>query len=126
MVFGVCCSPYLLNATIAHHIQKYQKDDPEFVKSFLSATYVDDVSFWAPNDDLAYQLFMKAKLRLAEAGFNLRKFTSSSSSLQAQIDSQSTPPEVAPATAEEDLTFAQVTLGAKEEGRERREGKCWG
>ena len=32
VVFGVSASPFLLNATIAHHMQRYQVDDGPFVE----------------------------------------------------------------------------------------------
>ena len=95
------CSPFLLNATVSHHIQQYQQEDPEFVKSFLHSIYVDDVSFGAPDEQQAYQLFVKAKTRLAQAGFNLRKFVSNSHSLQNQVDSQEEDTPIA-ATTEDD------------------------
>ena len=44
IVFEVNSSPFLLNATINHHIRKYQEIDPLFVDKFLSSVYVDDVS----------------------------------------------------------------------------------
>ena len=35
IVFGVNSSPFLLNATIGHHMQKYQEIDPLFVDKFF-------------------------------------------------------------------------------------------
>ena len=57
LVFGVSSSPFLLNATLRHHMSKYALCDPEFVKKFLEALYVDDLS-------------------TGEAGFNMRKWSS--------------------------------------------------
>ena len=45
VVFGVSASPFLLNATLDHHIRKYEAEDPEFVARFLRAIYVDDVTY---------------------------------------------------------------------------------
>ena len=36
--------------------------------------YVDDLSTGRDTDEKAYQLYIKSKLRLAEGGFNFRKF----------------------------------------------------
>ncbi|CAB3994168.1 Hypothetical predicted protein, partial [Paramuricea clavata] len=53
VVFGVSSSPFLLNATISHHIEQYRAQDPAFVEAFMRAVYVDDLN--------------------SEGGFNLRK-----------------------------------------------------
>ena len=74
VVFGVSSSPFLLNVTIKHHIEQYKEADPEFVEKFLRSIYVDDLSSGASKVDAAYELYLKSKLRLAEGGFNLRKF----------------------------------------------------
>ena len=49
---------------------------------------MDDVTSGANNDEEAFQFYEKAKIRLAEGGFNLRKFTTNSSELQARINFQ--------------------------------------
>ena len=121
VTFGVNSSPFLLNATVQHHLHKYLQDDPHFVKTLLSSIYVDDLTFGAANDEEAYQLYTKSKIRLAEGGFNLRKFTSNSTSLQRLIDSQEGKTKTTPTTAEEDMSFAQSTLGAKGEDGEKGE-----
>ena len=47
VVFGVSSSPFLLNATIQHHIERYA-NDPEFVRQVLDSLYVDDVAAGGP------------------------------------------------------------------------------
>ncbi|MCG8626064.1 MAG: hypothetical protein MJE68_29215, partial [Proteobacteria bacterium] len=54
VAFGVSSSPFLLNATLKHHIETYQDSDPEFARKFLSSVYVDDVSLGAENEESAY------------------------------------------------------------------------
>ena len=44
------------------------------------------MSFGADDDDNAYELYMKSKHILRKGGFNLRKFVTSSTTLQQRID----------------------------------------
>ena len=86
VIFGVSSSPFLLNATVKHHMERYEEDDPEFVKTFLRSIYVDDLSMGGDTDEEAYQVYIKSKLRLAEGGFNLRKFVTNSADLRNRIE----------------------------------------
>ena len=85
VIFGVSSSPFLLNATVNHHMETYRHMDPTFVDKFLSSIYVDDVSLGGDDVDSTFELYLKSKLRLAEAGFKLRKFITNSAELQHQI-----------------------------------------
>lgn len=80
--FRVKSSPFLLNATINHHIEQYWTVDPEFVDKFLSSVYVDDVSICVDSVESTYQLYLESKL---EAGFTLRKFITNSPELWHRI-----------------------------------------
>jgi hypothetical protein len=42
VVFGVTSSPFILNATIRHHVNQYLLNDPEFVYELLRSLHVDD------------------------------------------------------------------------------------
>ena len=86
VVFGVSSSPFLLNATIAHHIGQYELVDPAFVEKFSENIYVDDLSAGGTDVDETYEFYVKSKLRLAEGGFNLRKFMSNSEELMSKIE----------------------------------------
>ena len=44
-MFGVSSSPFLLNATIRHHIERYKDIDSQFVEKFVPSIYVDDVTY---------------------------------------------------------------------------------
>ena len=85
VAFGVSSSPFLLNATLKHHIETYQESDPEFTRKFLSSVYVDDVSLGSWSEESMYELYLKSKTRLSEAGFNLRKFVRNSDHLRERI-----------------------------------------
>ena len=73
VAFGLSSSPFLLNATLKHHILKYASEDPAFVQKLLQSLYIDD--------NAAYELYIKAKSKLGEGEFNARKFVSSSKTL---------------------------------------------
>ena len=76
VVFGLSSSPFLLNATIKHHIGQYEQCEPSFIQKFLESVYVDDLTSGDGDVDRTFELYVKSKLRLKEAGFNLRKFPS--------------------------------------------------
>jgi len=85
VVFGVSASPFLLNATINHHMEKFKSTDHHFVEKFRRSVYVDDLTTGSGDVESAYEFYIKAKLRLAEASFNLRKFESNSPELRRRI-----------------------------------------
>ncbi|PFX23174.1 hypothetical protein AWC38_SpisGene12260 [Stylophora pistillata] len=70
--FGLSSSPFLLNATLKHHIMIYESEDPEFVQKLLQTLYVDDNISGESDDMGAYKLYIKAKSRRPE---DLEKFT---------------------------------------------------
>ena len=78
VVFGVSSSPFLLNATIRHHLEKWSSSQPELVKTLTRSTYVDDIVCGAEDDDEAYKLYTESKDILKAGGFNLRKFVTNS------------------------------------------------
>ena len=86
VAFGLSSSPFLLNATLKHHIMAYESEDPEFVQKLLESLYVDDIISGDSDDIGAYKLYIKAKSRLAEGGFNARKFVSNFRKLKSQIE----------------------------------------
>ena len=119
VAFGVSSSPFLLNATIRHHLEQYAGARPRFVKKFLRSIYVDDLSFGAEDSDDAFELFQTSKKLLAEGGFNLRKFITNSKSLQERIDqselalsSMRKTEDGISAGIEEDESYAKDALGS--------------
>ena len=48
-------SPFLLNATLRHHVEKYHTSHPELVNILTESTYVDDVIFGADTEAEAYE-----------------------------------------------------------------------
>ncbi len=72
VMFGVSCSPFLLNATLQHHLSKYAASHPETVKKLNVSLYVDDEVTGAKDTEEAYQVHLESKGVLKEGGFNLR------------------------------------------------------
>ena len=56
VVFGVSASPFLLNATITHHLDMYHNNHPELVNTLKRSIYVDDVTYGANQDDDLYHV----------------------------------------------------------------------
>lgn len=64
-------SPFLLNGTIRHHLATSAEVDPEFVRKMVESFYLDDLVSGESTTDKAYNLYSKAKVRMANGGFNL-------------------------------------------------------
>ena len=74
VVFGISSSPFLLNATLQHHLDKYESFHPDLIKQLCQSLYVDDLACGAPDEEQAYVMFVIAKKIMKDAGFNLCKF----------------------------------------------------
>ena len=76
--FGVCCSPFILAATIRFHLKKYEKDKPDCFKMLNTSLYIDDLVHGADKLEDAYRLSADAVSIFEEAGMNMRKLKSNS------------------------------------------------
>ena len=112
VVFGVSSSPFILNATINHHIETFCETDPAFVDKFLSSIYVDDLVSGCNDAQSTYEFYLKSKVRLASAGFRLRKFVTNSEELRCRILDDEVPVEKQ-TDSEEDQSYAKTSLGVK-------------
>ena len=100
--------------------------DPEFVQKLLQSFYVDDVASGEDDEDGAYELYIKTKMRLAEGGFNARKFTSNAKTLIERIQeneellsttttgTENEPPNAIIQVTEDDETCANSATGPQE------------
>ncbi|GBN46304.1 hypothetical protein AVEN_246835-1 [Araneus ventricosus] len=79
--FGVTCSPFILAATIKHHIKKF-KGNSEVYEMLGSSVYVDDLFYAGDSLEKAHQLSTDAVNVFREAGMNLRKFQTNSTELK--------------------------------------------
>ena len=98
-------------------MEQYRQSDPAFVDKFLASIYVDDLVSGSKDLEAAYELYLKAKLRLATAGFRLRKFATNSTDLSRRIQqNESSDGRGANRTPhEEDQSYAKSSLGTKTE-----------
>ena len=113
VVFGLNASPFLLNATLRHHISKFKNEDPAFVRRMIESFYVDDLVTGEDNTAKAFTLYEKSKNRLASGGFKLRKWMTNDKALKDLIEQdENRKPENASVTTEEE-SFAKFTLGSE-------------
>ena len=61
VVFGVSSSPFLLNATIKFHLERYLESNKVIVNRLLNSTYVDDIVTGADSEEAAFNLYAQAK-----------------------------------------------------------------
>ena len=75
VIFGLTCSPFLLNGTIKEHLQKYLPlhDYREVVLQLLENLYVDDSSNSFNGIEQCLNFYEKSKKCLADANLHLRK-----------------------------------------------------
>ena len=73
--FGVVSSPFLLGATIAHHLKQ---SDNSLATSILRNTYVDNVVTGVQNVAETKKLYIESKELFAKASMNLREWDSNS------------------------------------------------
>ena len=112
-MFGVSSSPFLLNATIRFHLEKYLETSEGLVQHLLCSTYVDDIISGGPAEDEAFNLYTASKKIFCEGGFNLRKFLTNSKHLQERIDLQESPkPNSSP--LQDEPTFSETTPGVSQ------------
>lgn len=90
VLFGVASSPFLLNATVRHHLESHQLIYPSTVAKVLRSMYVDDLVCSCVDEREAHQLFTESRSILSKGGFNLRKFITNEFTLQQEIMEQGT------------------------------------
>ncbi|GFT12481.1 uncharacterized protein NPIL_470071 [Nephila pilipes] len=82
--FGVSSSPFLLAATIRHHIEKYKHEFPETVEILDRSYYVDDLISSGNEFEEALQTSRIAKYIMEAAGMDLRKWITNDANLMEQ------------------------------------------
>ena len=127
VVLGLNSSPFLLNTTLRYHFSKYKELDPKFVQQMLESFYVDDLVSGDDSTQSTYDLYLKAKMRLAEGGFKLRKWKTNDSELRKRIDcAENSTKQNATTSATDDFSYAKTTLGSENtRGTEKVLGQAW-
>ena len=113
VVFGVTSSPFLLNATIRHHLEEFTSTCADLVTKLVKSFYVDDVVTGIRDEDQAYTLYETSKEVLRRSGSNLRKFYTNSTLLQMKIDRNEACNELTPnvaSTEETEETYSSSIL----------------
>ncbi|GFY19008.1 integrase catalytic domain-containing protein [Trichonephila clavipes] len=82
--FGVSSSPFLLAATIRHHIEKYKHEFPDTVEHLDRNFYVDDLISGGNEFEEALQTLRRAKNIMEAAGMDLRKWITNDANLMEQ------------------------------------------
>ena len=77
---------FLTNNYHYKHITTYNNEDPKFVEQLLRSLHVDNLNSGGENIQDCYNFYNKAKARLDQGSFNLRKFQSNWSDLEYMIN----------------------------------------
>ena len=133
-MFGLRPSPAILGATINHHLDTLQENNPEMVEHLRESLYVDDLVSGAQNDEKAFQIYEESKEIMSTGGFNLRKWHSNSRSLMNSINALedkvvSSSPDNQPGIIEEDLSYAKESIAQESAPANKTQikvlGKIW-
>jgi len=87
VTFGITCSPFLLSATIQHHIEKYEEKYKSICSKLKKSFYVDDLILSVKSEDEAKQIYNVGKEIMKKAQFNLRKWRTNSKDVMNIIKS---------------------------------------
>ncbi|GFX89905.1 integrase catalytic domain-containing protein [Trichonephila clavipes] len=87
--FGVSSSPFLLAATIRHHIEKYKHEFPDNVELLDRNFYVDDLISGGNEFEEALQTSRRAKNIIEAAGMDLKKLITNDANLMEQRKEES-------------------------------------
>ena len=129
VIFGMNCSPFLLNATLKHHVTKYYDNDPVLARNTLEGLYVDDWTSGGEDDDEAYALYNTTKACFAAGGFNLRKWASNKKEVIEKITLDRLKKErlkEQESPSNEDQSFAKLSVGGLDEIDPTKEHKVLG
>ena len=126
VIFGMNCSPFLLNATLKHHITKYYAHDSVLAQSTLD---VDDWTSSGEDENNAYALYKATSSCFSTGGFKLRKWASNDKKVIEKITLDCLMNErlkERESLSHEDQSFAKVAVGGLDEIDPEKEHKVLG
>ena len=82
VLFGSASSPFMLNATLQHHLDQYSTSVTEDMKDNL---YVDNLKSGCETEDEAVDYYEEARSTMAKGKFNLRSWASNSQQLRSHV-----------------------------------------
>ena len=124
VIFGLTSSPFLLNATIRHHLSKYIQFERNFIEKFLEDLYGDGTTSDTKSIEEGKEFYVKTKKMMAEAGFDLRKWKTNSKELQKYFDNKETPIECNNKIVD-DLSYLDTEVCSEESTYARVLGVEW-
>ena len=113
VVFGLNAPPFLLSATLRHHVKRYEISDPSFVAKLLDSFYVDDFVGGGATSQESMELYQKTQSRMAEGGFKLRKWLTNDAQVRAKMTKETQIGDKQDEVAEEDISYAKSSVGMK-------------
>ena len=125
VVFGLNASPFLLNATLRHHITKFAEVDPEFARKLIESFYVDDFVSGGGTSEEVQVLYGKTCTRMSEGGFKLRKWLTNDDEVRKKIQTDSACNEAQRPVSEEDDSYAKSSLHALGSKGQKVLGLAW-
>ena len=85
VLFGLICSPYLLAATIRHHLKNYPDMQVDLKEELLRNLYVDNACVGAATTEEVLAKYNSLKEAFNAASMNLRDFISNDQQAMAEI-----------------------------------------
>ena len=90
VTFGLICSPYLLAATIKHHLSSYKSDADscnlsQLAEEVMENLYVDNIMVGVDEEDHVKSTCDNLQGIFAEAGMHLREFASNAQQAMQQL-----------------------------------------
>ena len=130
VVFGVNSSPFILNATIRHHVNTCLPVDSVLSRELLKSLYVDDYVSGDCDVDSAFALCKDVKLCLRSGGFNMRKWSSNSEGLMRSLEqdeafSEDFAKSGRDSVEEEDESFSKSVFKQRAEKEQKVLGMLW-